>query len=250
MARYETATQCINQVALECGLISVPDSIPNPYAASGVDPAVSQMVGLLRSAGREIVTMREWQRLIVSYTLTVVLGDTGFYPLPADYSRHIDQTDWNPSNRLPLGGPLTAQDYTYLLATNLASSTIYISFREKDGQFVILPQPPPVGQVITFEYNSRYWIAAAGAPTVLAKDSPTAPDDIILFDPLLIQKCLKIRWKEAKGFDTNAASQQFNNAVMSFSGQDKSAPVLSAARSRGFPYIDDRNVPETNYGLP
>lgn len=244
MARYETAAQCIQQAALECGLVAG----SNPYA--NTDAAIVQMVGLLTSSGRELVLMREWQRLIVSYTLTVVFGDTGFYNLPADYGRHVDQTDWNPSNRLPLGGPLTAQDYTYLLATNLASSTIYISFREKDGQFVILPQPPPVGQVITFEYNSRYWVATAGAPTVLAKDAPTVPDDILLFDPIIIQKLLKLRFKEAKGFDTSAASQQFNNAIMSLGGMDKSAPVLSAARSRGFPYIDDRNVPETNYGLP
>ena len=244
MARYETAAQAIQQAALECGLVSG----TNPYVSS--DPAIVQMVGLLNSCGRELLTMREWQRMIVSYTITVAAGDTGFYNLPADYQRHIDQTDWNPSNRLPLGGPLTAQDYTYLLATNLASSTIYISFREKDGQFVILPQPPPVGQVITFEYISRYWVALAGAPTVLAQDTATAPDNVIMFDPLLIQKLLKLRFKEAKGFDTTAASQQFNNAIMSFGGQDKSAPVLSAARSRGFPYIDDRNVPETNYGLP
>lgn len=249
MARYETAQQCIFQAALECGLTALgPSPGSNPYTNS--DVGIVQMVGLLNSCGRELVTMREWQRLIVAYSLTVLIGDSGFYPLPADYSRHVDQTDWNPSNRLPLGGPLTAQDYTYLLATNLASSTIYISFREKDGQFVILPQPPPVGQVITFEYNSRYWVATSAAPTVLAKDAPTAPDDILLFDPILIQKLLKLRFKEAKGFDTTSASQQFNNALMSLGGQDKSAPVLSAARSRGFPYIDDRNVPETNYGLP
>lgn len=244
MARYETSTQCITQAALECGLVAG----ANPYA--NTDQAITQMVGLLNSAGRELLMMREWQRMIVSFSLTTQNGDTGFYNLPADYGRHIDQTDWNPSNRLPLGGPLTAQDYTYLLATNLASSTIYISFREKDGQFVILPQPPPVGQVITFEYNSRFWVAAATAPTVLVKDAPTAPDDILLFDPILIQKLLKLRFLEAKKFDTTAASQQFNNALMALGGQDKSAPVLSASRSRGFPYIDDRNVPETNYGLP
>lgn len=253
MARYETAQQCIFQAALECGLTALgPSPGTNPYTNS--DVGIVQMVGLLNSCGRELMTMREWQRMVVSFSLTVALGDTGNYPLPADYQRHIDQTDWNPTNRLPLGGPLTPQDWTYLTNTNLASSTIYISFREKDGLFSILPQPPTasllVGQVITFEYISRYWVATSAAPTVLAKDAPNAPDDILLFDPILIQKLLKLRFKEAKGFDTTSASQQFNNALMSFGGQDKSAPILSAARSRGFPYIDDRNVPETNYGLP
>lgn len=250
MARYETAAQCINQAALECGLIAVPNSITNPYATTGVDASISQMAGILTAAGKELLTMREWQRMIVAYSFTVVGGDTGFYNLPADYDRHIDQTDWNPTNRLPLGGPLTQQDYTYLLNTNLASSTIYISFLEQNGQFVILPQPPPVGQKITFSYLSNFWVAAAGAPLVLAKDAPTASDDILMFRPILIQKLLKLRYLEAKKFDTTAASQQFNNALMAYGGQDKSAPVLSAARGRGFPYIDDRNVPETNYGLP
>lgn len=249
MARYETSQQCIFQAALECGLTALGPS-PGSNAYASTDQGIVQMVGLLNSCGRELLTMREWQRMIVDYSFTVAAPDTGFYTLPADYSRHIDQTDWNPSNRLPLGGPLTKQDATYLLATNLASSTIYISFWEQDGQFVILPQPPPVGQKITFSYMSRYWVCAAGAPTVLAKDAPTAPDDILMFDPILIQKLLKLRFKEAKGFDTTAASQQFNNALMALGGQDKSAPVLSVARSRGFPYIDDRNVPETNYGLP
>lgn len=244
MSRYETASQCIGQVCIECGL-----DVPSDVYAS-VDRKIVQLRGLLTSSGRELISMREWQRLNVSYSFTVVFGDTGFYNLPADYGCHVDQTDWNPTNRLPLGGPLTPQDYTYLLATNLASSTIYISFREKDGQFVVLPQPPPVGQVITFEYNSRYWIATNVAPTVLAKDAPTANDDILLYEPIVIQKLLKLRFKEATGFDTNAACQQFENAIDAWGGKDKSAPVLNAARSRGFPYLDDRNVPETNYGLP
>ena len=245
MARFETVTQAIKQAGLESGLLNIPT---DPY--SSTDPAIQQLVGLATSCGRELLQMREWQKLIVSYSLTTQIGDTGFYNLPVDYDRHIDQTDWNPSNRLPLGGPLTAQDYTYLLATNLASSTIYISFREKDGQFVVLPQPPPVGQTLTFEYISRYWVATSAAPTILAKDAPTQADDIVLYDPILFQKFLKLRFLEAKKFDTTAASQQFENALMSRGGQDKSAPVLSAARARGFPYLDDRNVPETGYGLP
>lgn len=244
MARYETAQQCLVQAGIEVGLNITGD----PYAST--DPAVIQMRGILNSAGRELTKMREWQRMVVTYSFTTVFGDTGFYTLPADYDRHIDQTDWNPTNRLPLGGPLSAQDYTYLLNTNLASSTIYISFREKDGQFVVLPQPPPPGQVINFEYISRYWVCVAAAPTILAKDAPTQSDDVLMYDPIIIQKLVKLRWLEAKRFDTSAASEQFNNALGAQSGQDKSAPVLYASRSRSFPYLDDRNVPETGYGLP
>jgi hypothetical protein len=85
---------------------------------------------------------------------------------------------------------------------------------------------------------------------VLAKDAPTAADDVILYEPILITKFLKLRFLEAKGFDTVAASKQFEVTFMQWTGNDISAPTLSMARMRVFPYLNWRNVPETNYGLP
>lgn len=244
MARYETAAQAINTAAVEVGLVAVTD----PYAST--DPAFTQLCGLLTSCGRELITMKEWQRLTTKFQFTTAILDTGDYDFPADFGRMIDQTGWNPTARLPLGGPLSAQDWVYLRSTNLAADTIYLSYREESGQFRILPQPPPVGQVIVLEYISRYWVAAAGFPTILAKDAPTRSDDIVLFEPILIAKFLKLRFLESKGFDTTAASKQFDNALEAWAGNDKSAPTLNVARSRSFPYLDDRNVPETGYGLP
>jgi len=243
MARFETAADAINGAALEV-LSYAP--IPDPYAST--DPAYILLCGLLKSCGRELISARDWQRFIVTYTFVTTATDT--YTLPADYGRHIDQTDWDPANRLPLAGPLTSQDESYLINTNLASSTIYLSFYEEQGTFKVLPSPPPVGRTLYYKYMSRYWVATTGAPTVLAKDAPTQADDVILFEPILMVKMLKLRFLEAKGFNTDSASTQFENAFGAWGGMDKSAPVLNAARSRGFPYLDDRNVPETNYGLP
>lgn len=247
MSRYETAAQCITQAGIEIGLVNIP---PDPYGATS-DQSMVQLCALLTSCGRELLAMREWQRLTVRYTIVTAALDSGDYPLPADYDRHIDQTDWNPTNRLPLGGPLSAQDWTALKNTNLASSTIYISFREEQGVFRILPSNPvQANQTINFEYQSRYWVATAAAPTVLAKDAPTRSDDVLLYNPILIQKFLKLRYLEAKKMDTTAASTQFENAIMSYGGQDKSAPTLDAARRAGFPYLGYRNIPETGYGQP
>lgn len=245
MARYDTAANVINLAATDCGLTAVAD----PY--SSLDPAFIQLRNLLTIAGREMIGLHDWQRLIKTHTITTVVPpDTGDYDLPADFGRIIDQTGWTPTNRLPLGGPLSPQDWTYLVNTNLASSTVYVSFRQAQGQFKVLPQPPPTGIIMNFEYISRYWVATALAPTVLAKDAPTAADDVILYEPILIQKFLKLRFLEAKGFDTDAASKQFEVVFMQWTGNDISAPTLSMARMRVFPYLNWRNVPETNYGLP
>lgn len=246
MARFDTAQQVINAVANEVGLAAPPSFDPT----TSVDPAFIQLTALCTTAGRELYGMHEWQALNKKYSITVQSGDSGVYPLPADYGYTIDGTAWNPTNKLPLGGPLTPQDWEYLISTGLAANTIYISYRMNQMEFQILPQPPPVGQVITLEYVSRYWAAVTGAPTVPAQDYVALATDVILFEPILMVKMLKLRFLEAKGFDTTAAANQFITIFNGITGKDESAQTLNMARMRTFPYLGWRNVPETNYGLP
>lgn len=248
MPRFDEAGDIVNAAAAEVGLTPVSD----PYTET--DAAFVQLRNILSSAGRELLGLHQWQRFVKTHTITTnVPPDTGNYDLPDDFGYLIDQTGWSPvsgGSGLPLGGPLSEQDWTYLVNTNLASSTIYVSFKMAQGQFQVLPQPPPDNVIINFEYISRYWVAAAGAPTVLVADKPTASDDIIMFEPILITKLLKLRYLEAKGFDTTAAVGQFLAMMQSWTGKDTNAPILNTARMRMFPYLGWRNIPETNYGLP
>lgn len=252
MSRFETAAVIINDAAAEIGLVPVSD----PYAET--DPAFVQLRNILGTAGRELWSLNYWQRFVKSYQITI--GTTvqnpllsGFYDLPADFGDFIDQTGWSPvtgGSGMPLGGPLSEQDWSYLVNTNLASSTIYVSFKISQGQFQILPNPGPTGVILNFNYQSRYWVAVTAAPTVPVKDKPTLSTDVILFEPILMVKFLKLRYLEAKGFDTTAAVAQFLNMMSSWTGNDKAAQILNTARSRIFPYLGWRNIPETNYGLP
>jgi hypothetical protein len=247
MARFDTAADIVNAAATEAGLTAVSD----PYAST--DPAFIQLRNLLNSAGRELLGINQWSKFVKEYSVTTVVPpDTGNYDLPADFGYMIDQTGWTPTNAgagLPLGGPLSEQDWAYLVNTNLAASTIYISFKLSEGQFQVLPQPPPTGIEINFKYISRYWVAATGSTTG-TKDKVTATDDVVLYEPILIVKFLKLRYLEAKGFDTTAAVGQFMTMFQSWTGKDIAAPVLNMARMRYFPYLGYRNIPETNYGLP
>lgn len=248
MARYDTAAEIINAAAVECGLTAV----SNPFAST--DPAFVQLVQLLTNTGRELLGLHQWNKMVADHSITTnVPPDTGDYDLPDDFAYMIDQTGWTPTNAglgLPLGGPLTEQDWAYLVNTNLASSTIYVSFKISQGQFQVLPQPPPDAIDINFKYISRWWVALAAAPTVGVTDKVANPDDVVFYEPILIAKFLKLRFLEAKGFDTTAAAAQFHSVFMQWTGKDISAPVLNAARYRVFPYLGWRNIPETNYGLP
>lgn len=248
MSRYDTADDVVNAAAVECGLTASSDV----FASS--DAAFIQLRTMLTNVGRELLGLYQWNRMVKEYSITTAVPpDTGNYDLPEDFGWFIDQTGWTPTNAglgLPLGGPLSEQDWAYLVNTNLASSTIFVSFKLSEGQFQVLPQPPPDGIDINFKYVSRWWVATAAAPTTLAKDQVTANDDVVLYEPILIVKLLKLRFLEAKGFDTTAASTQFHSVFMQWTGKDVSAPVLNAARMRLFPYLGWRNIPETNYGLP
>lgn len=250
MARYQEAGEIINGAAAECGLTPVSD----PFTSS--DAAFVELRALLTSAGQEMLALHEWNKLTRKETITFGTTPanppgTGKFDLPDDFGYMIDQTGWSLSERLPLGGPMTPQDYSYLVNTNLANSTVFVSFRMNDGQFWVLPDPPPSGQEINFEYISRNWVQPDGTTSEDDRtDFVAAYGDVVYYEPILIKKFLKLRFLEAKGFDTTAAVGQFLTMFNSWTGRDVSAPVLRMSRSRVFPYLGYRNIPETGYGSP
>jgi hypothetical protein len=244
MARVESANDVISQAALEVGLIPIPDPV-----ASSTDEYV-QLTGVLTSAGRELVELHAWQALMRPFEVMTAATDTGTYDLPEDFAYMIDQTGWDKSNRVAIGGPLSAQDWSYLEGRDLVSQSIYASFRLVDNKFDLFPQPPPDGLNIRFEYISRYWVQQAGAPAP-NQDKIITGSDIVLYDPTLIVKFLKAKFLEAKGFDATSARLEFDHMFNSRTGKDEGAPILNAANnSRGFPYLNMYgNTPDTGYGL-
>lgn len=245
MAKYDTAKNVINGAAVECGLVAVAD----PY--SSADPAFVQMCQLLSSAGRELVLAHQWQHLINSYSLTTVLGDTGDYPLPTDFYEMIDQSGWSSTYRTPLGGPLDSQDWQMVTNNNTLAS-IYVSFRIFKDQFSLWPRPPLGGVNVNFEYRSRNWVGTVNNTVpvlVLVKDAPTISSDVVLFEYLAIMKFLKIKFLGARGMDTTEAVDEFTGIFNQVTGANNAAAVLSLTRKTLFPYMGDRNVPTTRFGL-
>jgi len=244
MARYDNAGTIIGDVCVEVGLNVVSD----PFAST--DLSIVKLCRLLTLCGRELIGVHQWQRMISTFSVTTDSLDTGIYTLPTDYLYMIDQTGWTPTNRLPLGGPLSAQDWTFIVGSGFQQQTIYISFREFQGSLQILPNDPVPDNInITFEYVRNSWAQTLADPNVYL-DRVVAATDIILFPPILIQKFLKLRYLETIGFPTDSAMDQFNNALSTWLPKDKSAPVLHTTGRRLYPYIDWRNIPETNYGSP
>jgi len=232
----------LNRVAVEVGL----DSVTDPYGST--EKHFTQMIGLLQVAGEELALAYEWEFLTKTHQITTVAAtDTGDYDLPTDFHYMIPQTGWERANNVPLGGPLTAQDWTYLLGRDLATQTIYASFRLRTGKFSIFPQPPPDALDINFEYQSKNWLTnAAGDEEKYDIDAGT---NIVLYDRTLITRYLKLKFLESKGFDTTKAQDSFNQIFGFLTGKDKSAPILSAGGMVQYPYLDShRNIADTGFG--
>ncbi len=239
-----TATEIINRVAVEVGLEPVND----PYSSQ--DAAIRQLTFLINSAGEELSLMHDWGFLVKEAAIDTDDDDSGDYPLPVDFLYITNQTCWERNNRVPVT-LLSAQDWAYLEGRQFATDTIYAKFRLQQGRFTIYPQPTPGGLDIHYEYTSKNWVMDAEDPEN-TKDGVTTGADKPLFDRTLMIKALKVKFLEAKGFDTTKAQDDLNSVFMSLTSHDKGAPTLNAGYgNRGYPYLDIyRNTQDTNFGNP
>lgn len=245
VVRYISAQDIINRAAVEVGLL------PSGDVFASADAAFIQLRNLINTVGQDLCESYPWEILRREHQIvTSVPPDTGVYDLPSDFGYMIPQTGWERAENVPLGGPLSPQQWSYLVGRDLVSFTIYASFRIMENKFQIFPQPPPNGLDINFEYISREWVDDGGGGVTFS-DTVSANADIVLFKPVLVVQYLRFKFLEAKGFDSSGALTAFTKAWDQATGGNKSAPILNAgARAAGIHYLDFRNIPNTNYGGP
>jgi len=238
-----TANSILNRTAAEVGVGPVSDPM------GSADPAFIQLQNLLNTAGDELALDFTWEALQSSHQIVTQSTDSGEYPLPDDFNYMINQTGWERAENVPLFGPLSPQDWTYLLGRDLVAYTIYASFRLVAGTFNLFPVPPPSALDVHFEYMSKNWVQDGDDPLVF-KDEVTKGNDIPMYHRTLLTRFLRVKYYEAKFLDSTKAQDSFNQIFVFLTGLNQGAEVLSAGRNRtGYPYLDTyNNTPDTNYG--
>ena len=236
-----TATKILNRVAVEVGL----DAVADPYASN--EQHFVQLKYLLQISGEELAIAHPWEFLTKEHTFTTTTASE--YSLPDDFLHMVDQSGWNRTDDRPLYGPMSSQQWTYLLGRELVSDTIHVSFRIMDGAFHVFPQPTVSGDVIAYDYVTKNWVSDDAATPVYS-DTVSLGTDVPLFDKTLITRHVKMKWLEAKGFDTSKAQDDFNQVFSFLTGKDKGGRILSAGSGRrGFPYLNGRwSVPDGGFG--
>lgn len=164
------------------------------------------------------------------------------YPLPSDWLKQIPQTEWDRTNRWPMLGPKSPQEWQ-----SFKSGIVYAGprerFRIQGGAFQVNP-PPPNGLTFAFEYISSAWVLNAGGTY---QQSFTADTDTCVFDDSLMVVGLKMRWLRAKGLDFSVEIQEFNTLLTTLKAQDKSAPKLSLSPFGGTVLLGYDNVQDGNW---
>jgi len=164
MAQWPTAQTVITQAALELGLAQSSSELGDDvYALSNSNFA--QLTALLKRAGRELLDVAQWTQLRQEWSVQFVRdasdylrGRFGAFLLPNDFYEMINQSGWNRSTRLPVGGPLSEQEWQFL-SSRAASIVFTVLFQPRNGMLQLYPPySVPDGQVISFVYKSKNWI--------------------------------------------------------------------------------------------
>jgi hypothetical protein len=235
-----TANDILNQVGVEVGLEPVVD----PFAST--DQSYRQMKYLINTAGEELAQLYPWEFLRKEATITT--DGSGDYDLPSDFLYIINQTAWDRTNDNPVTGPLSAQDWAYLEGRDYLNSTLYLSFRIKEDQFSLYPQPDPSGLDVRYEYICRNWVLDSNTGTTYI-DSVVTGADTPQYNRTLLGRMLKVKYLEAKSLDTTKAQADLNQSFQLLTARNKGASILNAVNSsRKFPYLNYDSLPDTGYG--
>ena len=227
----------VNGVAAITGLASTA-GLDTTYQVQGVGIPNATYV---TSVGATSVTLN------YQTTETVVGGQVIFqkvkYGLPADYVSTVNRTHWDKSKRWEMLGPESPQQWEWLLSGYISTGP-RIRWRLLGKYFQIWPGMNG-GELLGFEYRSKAWAEAAdGTP----KNSFTADDDTCIYPDRLMVLGTKLKYFEAKGFDTTALYRDYLMEFETAVAQDTAAANLSFAPRPGTVLIGYDNIPDSGYG--
>lgn len=166
------------------------------------------------------------------------------YPMPTDYQRSVNKTQYNKTNRWSVIGPKTAQEWQWIKASYITTGP-RMRYRIMGNEFVVWPAAYGANVVLGFEYQSDAWVIAADGTD---KQRATADSDTFLFPDRLLVLGTKLKYFEIKGFDTTTLYSDYNRELSKFKAQDAGADTLSMAPRYPNILLTQNNLPDTGFG--
>jgi len=165
------------------------------------------------------------------------------YSLPSDYESLVPRTMWDKSKHWEMLGPEDAQQWEWLLSGYISTGP-RIRWRLLGAYFQIWPGMS-TAEYLGFEYRSKGWAAAADGTV---KNSFTVDTDTCIYPDRLMVNATKLKYFEAKGFDTTAMMRNYLTEMEAAKALDMSSANLSLAPRPGTVLIGYDNIPDSGYG--
>lgn len=165
------------------------------------------------------------------------------YDFPDDYDSIVPRTQWDKSKHWEMLGPESAQQWEWLLS-GFISTGPRIRWRLFGNYFQIWPGYSNA-EFLGYEYRSKGWATAANGTV---KNSFTADSDTCIYPDRLMVLSTKLKYFQAKGFDTTALYRDYIIEFETSVAQNTSAANLSFAPRPGSVLIGWDNIPDSGYG--
>lgn len=235
----QTALQLANNALQELGLPQAQTIISSLDDQTGF-----QCLGLLNSLGSQLYRAHDWHFLEKTATI-IGNGVDDSYPLPADFGRIVNQTQWSSANKRPMFGPMSPQSWSWV-QYGIVSVGVYCRYRIIGTRLHIFPKLAN-GEVVNFYYITDRW-AINGADNI-QKTMVQADADRTTYDDYLIIAGLKYKLWAAKGMDSVGLYSEFEYMLNNLKSQTQGAATVSLVGSYDQLLISGRNVADGSWGV-
>jgi hypothetical protein len=165
------------------------------------------------------------------------------YDFPEDYDAIVPRTQWDKSKHWEMLGPEDAQQWEWLLSGYIATGP-RVRWRLFGNYFQIWPGFSN-NEFLGYEYRSKGW-ALSAAGTV--KNSFTVDSDTCIYPDRVMVLMTKLKYFQAKGFDTTALYRDYYTELETSIAQNTSAANISFAPRPGNILIGYDNIPDSGFG--
>jgi len=216
--------------------------LDNTFMVTGTGIAQDTLV--VSATGTDVVVNQQMTATGTTVTLTF---SKVLFALPSDFDRMVEYTHWDKSKHWNLLGPQTSQQREWLRSGYISTGP-RIRYWQMGGYMQIWP-PLGANETMSYEYVSKWWISATSPSTPApTKELFTVDTDTCMFPDPLMRSLIKLKYFEAKGFDTTALYRDFRMQLDAAKAHDGMAPNLSMAPKPGSILIGFNNIPDSGYG--
>jgi hypothetical protein len=200
--------------------------LPNPnIVISNPDPDYLQIYQLLEEECDELSSEYPWQYLVNEATWSSLnLEDQGdINTLATNGFRYmIKDGFWDRTQRLPIIGPLSEQDWQSIKAIIVTGPRFQWRFR---GNHLLINPAPPAGHTLAFEYCSKNWVNVTGAGATFQDFFSNDTDTVLLPDKLVLMG-LRWRWKKEKKFAYAEDQESYELMKADSKTRDKASRIV------------------------